>query len=37
MQIELEKKTLFKDSSYKMPRVKAIFWLIYTLSIVIQK
>ena len=26
-------KTLFKGSSYKMPKVKIIFWSIYTLSI----
>ena len=31
-------KTLFEGSSYKMPKVKkTIFWLIYSLSIVIQK
>ena len=30
-------KTLFRGSSYKMPKVKTIFWLIYTLSIIIQK
>ena len=30
-------KTLFRGSSYKMAKVKDYFWLIYTLSIVIQK
>ena len=29
-------KTLFEGSPCKMPKVKTIFWLIYTLCIVIQ-
>ena len=30
-------KRMFKGSSYKMPKGKITFWLIYTLSIVIQE